>query len=354
MMEITEGDPEEIFDMEEKLGEGAYGIVCRCRHKKTGQVFAVKVIEMEGENDAAVKKEVDILKRLDSDTVVRYGGCYRKGQTLLIAMEFCDGGSVQDVLRIAERNCAEDEIAAMCAQVLEALVYLHANHIMHRDIKAGNVLLTTSGRAKLADFGVSAPLASTLQKKQTVIGSPYWMAPEIISKSNEGYDTKADIWSLGITAMEMAEMVPPRYDIHFARVIFIIPQQPPPTFKDPSKWSSEFKDFIATCLNKDPKLRPSAKDLLKHPFIQRGKTKGNLIAKLVQESLPIIQQRRAEAAEAEAEDDDEGDGTIVKGLATVEIRSADDTGKSDTFVEDDLQPEPEIKGLDYGQIKTYV
>jgi len=346
--------------MEEKLGEGAYGIVCKCRNRRDGKTYAVKVIEMEGDNDAAVRKEVEILKKLDSDTVVRYGGCYRKGSTLLIAMEFCDGGSVQDILRVADRQMKEDEIAAVCAQVLDALVYLHSHHVMHRDIKAGNVLLTTAGRAKLADFGVSAPLQSTLQRQLTVIGSPYWMAPEIISKSNEGYDTRADIWSLGITAMEMAEKEPPRYDIHFARVIFVIPQQPPPTFKNPALWSNEFKDFVAQCLNKDPKKRPTAKQLLRHPFIVKGSKKPQLIAQLVEETYSIIQERRAEleAAAAEIDGEDEGSGTILvvpKGQDTMEIRKADDSGKSDTFVEDDLIPETnDIKGLDYAKIKTYV
>jgi len=353
-MEITEGDPEDLFDIEEKLGEGAYGIVCKCVHKKSGKVYAMKFIDTQGDEDKAVKKEVDILKRLDSDTVVRFGGCYKKGETLLIAMEFCDGGSVQDVVRIADRACSEDEISAICAEVVKGLNYLHSHHIMHRDVKAGNVLLTTNGRAKLADFGVSAPLASTLQRIKSVTGSPYWMAPEIISKSNEGYDNKADIWSLGITAIEMAEKEPPRFNIHFARVIFAIPRDPAPTLKNPSKHSPEFVDFITICLNKDPKLRPNSKQLLSHPFILRGAGKNQLIAKLVKETQPIIQERRAEMAQLE--DEDGSSSTMVKGVATVEILSSDDSSnQSDTFRAEDLGAEENvIKGMDYKNVKTYV
>lgn len=360
---ISQGDPEEIFEMLEKLGEGSYGVVCKCRHKQDGKIYAVKVIEMEGEDDSAIAREIEILKECNSETVVRYGGCYRKGDTLLIAMEYCDGGSVQDIVRIAKRKCTEQEISAVIAQVLQALVYLHSHHIMHRDIKSGNILLTRNGEAKLADFGVSARLNSTLQKKNTVIGSPYWMAPEIISKTNDGYDSRADIWSLGITAIEMADSEPPRYDIHFARVIFIIPQQPPPTLKHPREWSDEFVDFTTKCLKKDPAERPTARELMQHPFVQKGlgRDSQRLVARMVEGCAPALEEHRRKAAEEGTDDDDSTYGqsdTVVKTPSTLEIRAPDDdeTNSSGTFVETNdggSTSGNKIKGLDLNNITTY-
>jgi len=355
-MEISKGDPEEIFEMLEKIGEGAYGIVCKCRNKRDGKTYAVKVIDTEGEDDSAIRKEIEILKSCDSEKVVRYGGCYKKGSTLLIAMEFCDGGSAQDVVRACKIQLNEDQISAICAQVLEALVYLHAKHIMHRDIKCGNILLTRRGEAKLADFGVSAQLNSTFQKKNTVIGSPYWMAPEMIAKATDGYDYRADIWSLGITAIEMADREPPRYDIHFARVIFIIPHQPPPTFKNPKEWSEDFVDFVTKCLKKEATDRPSAKMLLKHPFIVRGKHNSRVIADLVTLAGPKLQEHRKRCSERGQDDDDtsEDSDTVVRGMATVEIRGTeDDDSASNTFVENQNDDGAKIKGVDLNNLKTY-
>jgi serine/threonine kinase 3 len=354
MNHVAKEDPEEIFEMLEKLGEGSFGIVCKCRHKKDNKIYAVKVIEMEGEDDSAIRREIDILKVCDSDLIVRYGGCYKKANTLLIAMEYCDGGSVQDIIRLRKKQLTEDQIAAICAQIVNALVYLHSNHIMHRDIKCGNVLLTQRGDAKLADFGVSAQLNSTFQKKNTVIGSPYWMAPEIIAKASDGYDTRADIWSLGITAIEMADSEPPRYDVHFARVIFIIPHKPPPTFKNPKEWSAEFVDFTTRCLQKDPKDRPTARELLEHPFIARGSRNKQLIAALVEEALPLIEQHRRErqqrGAQESSTDTFEESNTVVRGVATIEIRGAQG-GTSGTFVETEGGSPSAISGLNVDNLK---
>jgi len=205
-------------------------------------------------------------------------------------------------------------------------VYLHSHKILHRDIKAGNVLLTSEGRAKLADFGVSAKLTHTFQRKNTMVGSPYWMAPEVISqKKKEGYDAKTDIWSLGITAIELAEGKPPLFDIASLRVIFLIPARDPPTLKDQKKWSHEFNDFIATCLQKDPEKRPSSVELLKHPFVLKGlqKEKEPLLKTLVTECLPVIKEARKQkqnkknkpATTTEESDDDDDErftpGTII-------------------------------------------
>ncbi|ELR20083.1 Serine/threonineprotein kinase [Acanthamoeba castellanii str. Neff] len=366
-MEVHKEDPEEVFEMLEKLGEGSFGVVCKCRSKKDNKIYAVKVIEVEGEDDSAIRREIDIFSSLcDSDLVVRYGGCYRKGNNLLIAMEYCDAGSVQDVIKIRKRQLTEDQIAAICAQVVHALVYLHSKHVMHRDIKSGNILLTESGTVKLADFGVSAKLQNTMAKKNTVIGSPYWMAPEyaaaataaaaatqriISSKADEGYDMRADIWSLGITAIEMADTEPPRYDIHYARVIFIIAQKPPPTFKNEKEWSAQFLDFTAKCLQKDPKDRPTAKELL-----SRGMQNKAIVARLVGETLPLLEKyRREKAARGPEEQTDtfEDSDTIVRGMATVEIRGGlDETGNSGTFVETDFEVDKSGKGYKFTNLKV--
>jgi len=344
--------------MLEKLGEGSFGVVCKCRSKKDNKLYAVKVVEVEGEDDSAIRREIDIFSSLcDSDLVVRYGGCYRKGNNLLIAMEYCDAGSVQDVIKIRKRQLSEEQIAAICAQVVRALVYLHSKHVMHRDIKSGNILLTEKGEAKLADFGVSAKLQNTMAKKNTVIGSPYWMAPEIISsKAHEGYDMRADIWSLGITAIEMADTEPPRYDIHYARVIFIIAQKPPPTFKNEKEWSPEFLDFTSKCLQKDPAARPTAKDLLDHPFIKRGMQNKEIVTKLVSETLPLLEKyRREKAARGPEEQTDtfEDSDTIVRGMATVEIRGAlEESGNSGTFVETDFVVDKSSKGYKFANLKV--
>jgi len=164
---------------------------------------------------------------------------------------------------------------------------------MHRDIKAANVLLTEDGEAKLADFGVSAKLLTSGQRQQSIVGSPYWMAPEVITSQIGGYDFKADIWSLGITAIEMAETHPPNFEVVPLRVIFLIPQRAPPILAKPDEWSDEFNDFIKICLNKDPTLRPNATQLLEHPFIKRGLQPTNALSDLVQDCLPILQAYRS-------------------------------------------------------------
>jgi serine/threonine protein kinase len=144
--------------------------------------------------------------------------------------------------------------------MVKGLVYLHSHKILHRDLKAGNILLTSQGLAKLADFGVSAKQLHTEQRVISVVGSPYWMAPEVISvqkEKAEGYDSKADIWSMAITAIELAEGKPPLFEIASLRVIFLIPTKDPPKLQQPDKWSKEFNDFLRVCLQKNPKDRPS-------------------------------------------------------------------------------------------------
>jgi len=184
-------------------------------------------------------------------------------------MEYCEGGSMTDLLEAnAGFSLPEDCIRAVCASIVLGLEYLHGNaNVCHRDIKCGNVLLTSDGNVKLADFGVSAELSNTLNKRKTVVGSPYWMAPEVIRESH--YDGRADVWSLGITAIEMAEGAPPHANLHPLRAIFVIPTKPAPTLADPDNWSPEMLDFIRFCCQKDANQRRDSASLATLPFIRQ-------------------------------------------------------------------------------------
>ncbi|EFA76481.1 putative protein serine/threonine kinase [Heterostelium album PN500] len=298
---ISKDDPELIFQIVEVVGSGSFGTVCACRWMKKkdresngNRLIACKFVEVSAddiETNTNLAKEIDILREsIDCPYIVEYKGCYLKSSMLLIVMEYCKGGSLLDIIELCQKRLTEDEIAAVCAGVVKGLVYLHSKRTTHRDIKAGNVLLDEEGLPKLADFGVST-IAEQGQKMKTVIGSPYWMAPEIIM--GQGYDQKADIWSLGITAIEIAESVPPRFDIPPSRVIFTIPHQPPPTLKIQSDWSDDFHDFVRVCLALNPAARPSAQQLLSHPFILKGSSQ-QILQKLVTECIPLLKERRDE------------------------------------------------------------
>ena len=250
------------------VGRGSFGKVYRARRKATGKEDAVKVIPMnENEGLEDVKREVSILKDCDSPHIVSYRGCYFTGTELWISMEFCGGGSVEQITSTTEEPLREDQIARVCSEALKGLQYLHQHSKIHRDVKGGNILLTDSGQVKLADFGVSAQLATTLSQRNTFVGTTYWMAPEVILERQ--YDGRADIWSLGITAIEMAELAPPHHNLHPMRALFQIPKGPPPTLSKRGNWSTEFDDFVRACLVKDSNLRLQAWQALKLPFLEQ-------------------------------------------------------------------------------------
>ncbi|KAM9969596.1 hypothetical protein ACTFIR_001432 [Dictyostelium discoideum] len=310
--EISEEDPEQLFRVLEVIGQGSFGVVCTCINTVNNEVVAIKFLEMEGEENSSLKKEITILKNtVRCPYIVKYHGCYIKENNLMIVMEYCDGGSILDIMQMCSITLTEAQIAAILYQIVEGLVYLHSNKILHRDIKAGNVLVNKLGQAKLADFGVSAILVNTGFKQKTVVGSPYWMSPEVISppKGSNGYDSKADIWSLGITAIEMAESKPPLFNLNPVKVIFVIPFRQAPTLEVPGNWSPEFNDFISVCLNKEADKRPSAVDLLNHPFIKKGKEHSQpTISEMVEQCIPTMKEyRRKKAEEEEAEEAEEGD-----------------------------------------------
>ena len=277
----------------------SYGSVFKALDKRDGKIVAIKVLEVENEDTLELMKEINILKECNSDYIVRYKGSYEHDGNIWIAMEYCGAGSLCDLMAITERTLTEQQIAIVMQQSLRGLHYLHMAKKIHRDIKSGNILLNHDGDCKLADFGVSAELATTVSKRKTVIGTPYWMAPEVLQ--SQEYNGKADIWSLAITAIELAVGEPPHSNVHPMRAIFMIPNSDPPTLPEPERWSADFHDFIRVCCAKNPEKRPSAMELLEtHPFIRRSGDK-RLIAQLVDECMAEIEEyRQQEALEAES------------------------------------------------------
>lgn len=301
--------PDEVFDIICKIGRGSYGSVFKSLHKETGKVLAIKQVPVDTDLQEIIK-EISIMQQCDSKYIVKYYGSYFKNTDLWIVMEYCGAGSVSDIMRLRNKTLNEREIATILYYTLKGLEYLHSRRKIHRDIKAGNILLNNEGHAKLADFGVAGQLTDTMAKRNTVIGTPYWMAPEVIQEI--GYDCVADIWSLGITALEMAEGKPPYGDIHPMRAIFMIPTKPPPSFRQPDKWSAEFIDFVSKCLIKNPEARATAVDLLEHDFIKKAES-CEILQEMIREAKEIQEmQIRVMANGDESGDEDDTDGTMVK------------------------------------------
>uniref|UniRef100_A0A7N8XXI1 non-specific serine/threonine protein kinase n=1 Tax=Mastacembelus armatus TaxID=205130 RepID=A0A7N8XXI1_9TELE len=290
------------------------------RHVKTGQLAAIKVMDVTEEEEEEIKAEINMLKKYSHhrNIATYYGAFVKKSppghdDQLWLVMEFCGAGSVTDLVKNTKgSSLKEDWIAYICREILRGLSHLHAHKVIHRDIKGQNVLLTENAEVKLVDFGVSAQLDRTVGRRNTFIGTPYWMAPEVIAcdeNPDSTYDYRSDIWSLGITAIEMAEGAPPLCDMHPMRALFLIPRNPPPKLKS-KKWSKKFIDFIEGCLVKTYPSRPSTEQLLKHSFIRDQPTERQVRIQL-KDHIDRTRKKRGEKeyeySGSDEEDENRGD-----------------------------------------------
>ncbi|XP_077815029.1 mitogen-activated protein kinase kinase kinase kinase 4 isoform X28 [Macaca mulatta] len=303
-------DPAGIFELVEVVGNGTYGQVYKGRHVKTGQLAAIKVMDVTEDEEEEIKLEINMLKKYSHhrNIATYYGAFIKKSppghdDQLWLVMEFCGAGSITDLVKNTKGNTLkEDWIAYISREILRGLAHLHIHHVIHRDIKGQNVLLTENAEVKLVDFGVSAQLDRTVGRRNTFIGTPYWMAPEVIAcdeNPDATYDYRSDLWSCGITAIEMAEGAPPLCDMHPMRALFLIPRNPPPRLKS-KKWSKKFFSFIEGCLVKNYTQRPSTEQLLKHPFI-RDQPNERQVRIQLKDHIDRTRKKRGEKDETEYE-----------------------------------------------------
>lgn len=313
-------DPEELYSLVTVVGHGNFGKVYQAKNIQTGDPVAIKILPINEDDEqanATLVKEIQLMKSCKSDRIVKFLGSFLKDSDLWIVMEYCDAGSLAAMIQKMNVALSEPQVAVVVRDMLVGLEYLHSRHMLHRDIKADNVLLNSEGFAKLADLGVAAQLTNTIDNRSTATGTPYWMAPELIKE--EKYNFKVDIWSLGITAIEMAEKKPPYFDMVPMRALFTIANDdnPPPSLKEPEKWSEDFKDFISQCLLKETSLRPTASQLLTHPFIKSAPERSVLV-EFVNSFLDFKEQRRAEKERKRVERQQANKGRLVERLKNVE------------------------------------
>jgi hypothetical protein len=265
------------------IGEGAAGEVYSAINKNNQKV-AIKKMPINSDNIKLLCTEINIMKESVHENIVQFHDSFIiEGNFLWVVMEYMDGGCLTDVLeQFSVVKLSEGQVSYCCLQTLKGLSYIHAGHRIHRDIKSDNILINSRGDVKLSDFGYAAQLTQDKQKRNTVVGTPYWMAPELI-RGNE-YGTKVDIWSLGIMLMETLEGNPPYMQFPPLRALFLITTKGIPPLQNPEKWSPELREFCSRCLEKDVETRPDSNQLLQHPFLRKACTP--------QEFAPLIEQAK--------------------------------------------------------------
>ncbi|CAB1439474.1 unnamed protein product [Pleuronectes platessa] len=281
-------DPEKLFSDLREIGHGSFGAVYFARDIRTNEVVAIKKMSYNGKQSIEkwqdIIKEVKFLQRIRHPNSIEYKGCYLREHTAWLVMEYCLG-SASDLLEVHKKPLQEVEIAAITHGALQGLAYLHSHNMIHRDVKAGNILLTEPGLVKLADFG-SASIASPAN---SFVGTPYWMAPEVILAMDEGqYDGKVDVWSLGITCIELAERKPPLFNMNAMSALYHIAQNESPTLMS-SEWTDYFRNFIDSCLQKIPQDRPHSDDMLGHAFLQRERP-DSVLMDLIQRTKDAVRE----------------------------------------------------------------
>uniref|UniRef100_A0A8C1W763 Mitogen-activated protein kinase kinase kinase kinase n=1 Tax=Cyprinus carpio TaxID=7962 RepID=A0A8C1W763_CYPCA len=274
---VSHTDPLDDYELIHRIGSGTYGDVFKARSIKTSVIAAIKVVKLDpGDDISSIQQEITMMKDCTHKNIVAYFGSYLRNNKLWICMEFCGGGSLQDIYHVTG-PLKERQIA----------------YVSRETLQGANILLTERGDVKLADFGVAAEINASVAKRKSFIGTPYWMAPEVAAVERKGgYNQLCDIWAVGITAIELAELQPPMFDLHPMRALMLMSKSSfqPPKLKDKNKWSTEFHNFIKTALIKSPRKRPTAEKILQHAFVTQLLTRNLVIELLDAVNNPDLQQ----------------------------------------------------------------